>query len=109
MMDEGMTLALATDLCPACWIESMQFVMQLACRLYRFSPAEALRATTWGSAKALELEHDRGTLEPGKLADIQIWDADTYEDVIYRLGSSVVDTVIKGGKVQYRRVEGAEA
>ena len=108
MMDERMTLALATDLCPACWIESMQFVMQLACRLHRFSPAEALRAATWGGAKALELEHDRGTLEPGKLADIQIWDTDTHEDVIYRLGTNIVDTVIKRGMIQYKRVEGAE-
>jgi imidazolonepropionase len=106
MMEEGMTLALATDLCPACWIASMQFVMQLACRLYRFSPAEALRAATWGGAKALELDHDRGTLVPGKLADIQIWDAETYEDVIYRLGGNVVETVIKRGRVQYERVDG---
>ena len=46
LLAEGMTLALATDLCPGCWAESMQFVMQLACRLYRFSPAEALLAAT---------------------------------------------------------------
>ena len=109
MMEEGMTLALATDLCPACWIESMQFVMQLACRLYGFSPAEALRAATWGGAKALELDHDRGTLEAGKLADIQIWDAETYEHAIYRLGSNVVDTVIKRGRVRYKRRDDAGA
>jgi imidazolonepropionase len=99
LLAEGVTLALATDLCPGCWLESMQLVMQLACRLYRFSPAEALYAATAGAARSLALDHDRGSLEPGKLADIQIWDLPSFEDVIYRLGNNAVETVIKRGKV----------
>lgn len=99
MIKEGMTIALATNCCPGCWIESMQFVMALACRQHQMSPAEALRAATLGGAIALQLEKDRGTLEVGKLADIQIWDIPTYEDVIYRLGRNVVEKVIKRGKV----------
>ena len=101
MMAEGMTLALATDLCPACWVESMQLVMQLACRLYQFSPAEALYASTVGAARALGLETDRGSLEPGKLADVQIWDLPTFEDLIYRIGHNAVETVIKRGRVHF--------
>jgi len=99
LLAEGVTLALATDLCPGCWLESMQLVMQLACRLYQFSPSEALYAATVGAARSLALDHDRGSLEPGKLADIQIWDLPTFEDVIYRLGNNAVETVIKRGKV----------
>jgi imidazolonepropionase len=99
MFDQGMTLALATDICPGCWVESMQIVMQLACRLYGFSPAEALYASTVGAAQALRLETDRGSLEPGKLADLQIWDLPTFEDVIYRIGNNAVETVIKRGQV----------
>jgi imidazolonepropionase len=99
LLAEGVTLALATDLCPGCWLESMQLVMQLACRLYQFSPAEALYAATAGAARSLALDHDRGSLEPGKLADIQIWDVPTFEDVIYRLGNNAVETVIKRGQV----------
>ncbi len=98
MMAEGMTLALATDLCPGCWCESMQLVMQFACRLYRFSPEEALVASTVGGARALAL-NDRGTLEAGKLADIQIWNVPTFEDVIYWLGNNAVEAVIKRGKI----------
>jgi imidazolonepropionase len=103
LLAEGMTLALATDLCPGCWLESMQLVMQLACRLYRVSPAEAFYAATVGAAHSLALGHDRGSLEPGKLADIQIWDLPTFEDVIYRLGNNAVETVIKRGKVYQER------
>jgi imidazolonepropionase len=104
MLDDGLPLALATDLCPACWVESMQLVMQLACRLYRFSPEEALWAATAGGARALGLD-DRGTLEPGRLADIQIWDLPSLEDVIYRLGHNAVETLVKRGKVVIDQVE----
>jgi imidazolonepropionase len=98
LQGEGLRLALATDLCPACWVESMQLVMQLACRMYRFSPEEALVAATAGGAGALGLT-DRGTLEAGKLADMQVWDLPTFEDLIYRLGNNAVATVIKRGRV----------
>lgn len=98
LMDEGLRLALATDFCPACWVESMQFVMALACRLYRFAPAEALYASTAGGAQALGLA-DRGALAPGRLADLQIWNVGSLDDVIYRLNANAVETVVKRGRV----------
>lgn len=108
MIAEGMTMALATDLCPGCWTESQQFVMALACRLYGMSPAEAIWAATMGGALALRLG-DRGALTPGKLADIQIWDVPRYEHVIYRLGGNVVRQVIKRGTVVVDRGAAAGA
>jgi imidazolonepropionase len=98
MMDEGLTLALASDLCPAGWVESMFLVMQFACRQHRFAPEAALYAATVGGARALGLS-DRGALAPGQLADLQIWDLPTFEDAIYRLGHNPVETVVKRGKV----------
>lgn len=103
LIDSGVTVALATNLSPLSWAESMQFVMALACRLYRMSPAEALQAATLGGAKALGMEEDRGSIEKGKLADLQIWDVPSYEHVIYRLGGNVVDLVIKRGQVVVNR------
>ncbi len=99
MVEEGMELALATNCCPGCWTESMQFVMMMGCRNHRITPEEAIRAATLGGAKALGLESDRGSLEVGKLADIQIWDVSTYKDIVYHLGGNVVEKVIKKGKL----------
>jgi imidazolonepropionase len=98
MLENGLSLGLATDLCPGCWIESMQLVMQLACRLYKFSPEEALLAATVGAAQACGLG-DRGSLQPAKLADIQVWDLPTFEDLVYRLGNNAVTMVIKRGQI----------
>jgi imidazolonepropionase len=98
LMAQRLPLALATDLCPACWTESMQLVMQFACRLYRFSPEEALLAATINGARALGLS-DRGALAPGLLADLQIWDSPALEDIIYRLGHNAVSRVVKRGRL----------
>ena len=98
MLDCGMTLALATNCNPGCWMESMQMVLVLACRLHRFSPAEAFRAATYGSARALTL-NDRGVLDVDKVADLLILDVETFEDVVYKFGRNHVQTVIKNGKV----------
>lgn len=98
MINEGMTLALATNLNPGSWTESMQFVMVLSCRNHGLSPEEAMLAATVGAAKALCREEEIGSLSPGKLADIQIWNLPSFEDVIYRLGNNAVETVIKRGR-----------
>lgn len=101
MMDAGLTLALATDMCPGCWLESMPFVVQLACRLYRFGPAEAIRAGTLHAAMALDRADRIGSLEPGKQADIAVFPYERYEDMAYRLGRGRARLVMKAGKVVF--------
>lgn len=96
MLEAGMTVALATNCCPGCWAESMQFIIILACRLYGMSAEEALYAATAGGARALRLE-DRGMLKPGTRADVQVWDATCYEDVIYQYGKNQVEHVVVNG------------
>jgi imidazolonepropionase len=98
MLEAGMPIALATDICPGGWVESMPLVLQFACRQHGLSPEEALMTATAGGARALALT-DRGTLEPGLLADIQIWDVPSVEDMIYRIGHNPVEMVIKRGQV----------
>jgi imidazolonepropionase len=99
MVDVGMILALGTNCCPGAWNTSMQFVIMLACREHSISVETAIKAATLGSAKALDMDSDRGSLEVGKLADIQIWNTEDYEDVIYKLGINQVEKVIKRGTI----------
>lgn len=101
MLDLGMEVALATDLCPGCWLESMSFVIQLACRQYGFSPAQALRAATLGGARALARDDRVGSLEPGKQADLAVFGLPAFEDLAYRLGRGRARWVIKAGAVVY--------
>jgi imidazolonepropionase len=104
MLDAGMSVALATDFCPACWCESMVLTVQFACRISGMTPGEALLAATVGAARACALG-DRGTLAPGMLADIQIWNVPSLEEFVYRLGHNPVAAVIKRG--QQRTFDGA--
>jgi len=99
MIEEGMVIALATNCNPGVWVESMQFIMMLACRRHRMTPADALKAATAGGAAALGLSGEVGSLKAGKLADIQVWDTPVYEDAVYKLGGNQVDKVIKRGKI----------
>jgi imidazolonepropionase len=101
LMDAGVTVALATDMCPGCWLESMPFVVQLACRLYRFSPAEAILAGTRHAAMALDRGDRLGALEPGRQADIAIFPYQRYEDMAYRLGRGRARLVLKAGRVVF--------
>ncbi len=57
-----------------------------------------LLAATVGAAQALGLP-DRGVLAPGLLADLQVWDLPSFEEVIYRLGHHAVMMGVKRGKV----------
>jgi hypothetical protein len=67
------------------------------------SREEALRSYTWSNAYAAFEEKVKGSLEPGKLADITVLSRDILtvpEDEIAATG--VVYTIV-GGKVAYER------
>ena len=97
--DAGMTLALATDICPGCWTVSMQMVVVMACRAGGLSVAEALTAATHGSAVSLGMDDEIGSIAPGRRADLVILDVPSHEDVAYRIGRNNARVVLAGGQV----------
>ena len=99
-IEAGAVVALSTDYNPgSCPTPSMQMVMQLAARLYRLGYAEIWNMCTLNAARALDAAHDRGSLEPGKRADIVIWSVPSHGMVINRFGVNLADTVIASGRI----------
>ena len=99
MIDLGIPIALATDLNPNCWTESMQMIIALACYNMRLSPAEALTASTINSACALQRQDEIGSLEIGKKADLIMFDVPNHNFLPYQFGVNLVSIVVKNGKV----------
>ncbi len=95
----GGILALATDCNPGtAWCESMQFVIALACRALKITPAQAIVAATINAAHAIRRAGRIGSLEPGKQADLLILSVPDYRMLGYRFGTNLVRQVIKRGK-----------
>ena len=96
----GGLLAIASDINPGtAWCESMQFVIALACRYLKLTPAQAVAAATINAAAAIRREGEIGSLEPGKQADLLILSVPDYRQMAYRFGGNLVDTIIKKGKI----------
>jgi imidazolonepropionase len=97
IIDFGIPVALATDLNPNCWIENMQFIIQLACLNMKMTPAEAITASTFNAACAIGLNNTVGSIEKGKQADLIIFDIPNHKFLPYHYGINLVETVIKKG------------
>jgi imidazolonepropionase len=84
LLDAGVAVALATDCNPGtCFTSSMPFVIALAVRELRMTPAEALYAATAGSARTLGRH---GRIAVGEPADLTVLDAPSYLHLAYRPG-----------------------
>ena len=99
MVSAGVPVAMATDFNPgSCPCLNMQLVMNLGCLRYRLTPEEVLTAVTLNGAAAIGMADTVGSVETGKLGDLVIWEAKDLNYVCYRMGSSLVGTVIKWGR-----------
>jgi imidazolonepropionase len=98
LIDAGVPLALATDFNPGSSPTlSMPFVLSLACTHTKMSPAEAISAATINGACALQLHHRKGSIEPGKDADLAVFDVEDYREIPYWFASNqCVATVLNG-------------
>jgi len=100
ILDADGILSLATDLNPGTtWNESMQFVIALACRVLKLTPAQAIAASTINSAHAIRSADRIGSIEEGKQADLLILSVPDYRHLGYRYGTNLVKQVIKRGRI----------
>ena len=98
LLDAGVAVALATDYNPGSSpTPSMPFTMSLACTHMKMSPAEAIAAATINGAWALRLQDSKGSIEPGKSADLAVFEANDYREIPYWFATNrCVFTVLSG-------------
>lgn len=99
LMEAGVPVGVATDFNPGSapsW--HLPFAMTLACTLQRMTPAEALKGATIVAARAIGLEHEVGSVEPGKRADLAVIDAPDVNHWLYHLRPNACRRTILGGR-----------
>ena len=86
LIEAGVAVAVATDFNPGSAPSyHLPFALTLACTLQRMTPAEALKGATVIAARAVGLEAQIGSLEPGKAADFAVIDAPDVDHWLYHL------------------------
>ncbi len=100
MMDAGVRVAIATDYNPGtCPTENLQAIMTFACFGMKMTPEEIIRAMTINAAYAVDRNKEIGSIEPGKKADMVVFNSPNVEFIVYHFGINHVDKVIKNGKI----------
>ncbi len=99
LLDAGAAVALASNCNPgSSYTSSMAFCVATAVLQMRMSVAEAVRAATWGGARALRRETEVGLLRPGSRADVHLLDAPSISHLAYRPGVPLTHSVWRAGQ-----------
>ena len=104
LIGSGAAVALATDFNPGTSPTlNMQFVLSLACTQMKMTPAEAIMAATMNGACAVRREQRAGSIEPGKQADIAIYDLSDYREIPYFAAVNFCIATFKKGELVWSR------
>lgn len=96
----GVPMAIATDCNPGSSpVTSLLLMLNMACTLFRMTPAEALAGVTREAARALGRQDSIGTLEAGKKADLVVWDITQPGELAYPVGFNPCAAVVKDGNL----------
>lgn len=95
--EHGVPMAVGTDWNPGSSpLGSILLAMNMACTLFRMTPAEALAGTTRNAARALGLT-DCGVIATGMRADLAIWNVSDPAELSYGIGINALQKRIFGG------------
>lgn len=101
LIESGVAIALATDYNPGTSpTPSMPFMLSLACTHMRMTPAEGIAAATVNAAFALRVQDRKGTIEPGKDADLAVVDVRDYREIAYWFAWNRCAEIVIAGEVQ---------
>ena len=100
LIEEGAIVGLATDYNPGTSpTVSMPMILSIACSQLRMAPAEAIAAATINPAYSLGREKTIGSLEPGKQADLTVWEVEDYREIPYYFGMNRCWMTMKRGEI----------
>jgi imidazolonepropionase len=95
----GVPIAIATDCNPGSSpVTSLLLMLNMAATLFRLTPEEGLAGVTRNAARALGLEDEIGTIQPGKRADLCVFDIETPAELAYRVGFNPLFAVLREGR-----------
>jgi imidazolonepropionase len=104
LIEAGAIVGLATDYNPGTSPTiSVSMILSLACTQLRMTPAEAITATTINAAYSLRRETQIGSLEPGKQADIAVFDVNDYREIPYYFGVNKCWMTLKKGQAIFQK------
>lgn len=104
LIDSGAAVSVATDFNPgSCFTESIPLIIALACLYMKLTPAETVTALTINAAAAVGKADKIGSIEQNKQADIIILEHPSYLYLPYHISMSIVETVIKKGKIVWKK------
>ena len=94
----GVAMAVSTDCNPGTSPTThLPLMLNMACTLFRLTPAEALLGVTRHAARALGLQATHGTVEIGKIADLCLWNVDQPAALAYEIGAGALRARFKNG------------
>ena len=95
----GVPVAVATDFNPGSAPSAhLPLALTLACTMQRMTPAEALKGATIYAARAVGLESEIGSIEPGKRADFVVIDAPSVDHWLYQFRPNACSRLVFDGE-----------
>jgi imidazolonepropionase len=82
---------------------SLLLALNMARRLFGLTSDEVLTGVTRHAARALGLQRQRGSMQPGLAADLAVWSIESLDELGYWAGFNPCSMVVKAGRITHER------